>query len=168
MGGHRLQWPAAGCDQCWSWWHAQEEPAGQYLCYFCHLACLISWFRQKKTGASMLLHVWLSGQCFKPTYETNELRLCRILLLDSLSADIMSEGCLTQFLSEMSACCPLLWLMHVGTCRTSTSAGVQQWCCRCAWQMKGWPWRAASGMGSRMKCCAVCVSWSTPVNWPWR
>ena len=91
-----------------------------------------------------------------------------LCILDSLSAYITFKGCLTKFWPEMSACYTLCWLIHISTCRTSTSAGVQQWCCRCAWEMKGWPWRAASEVGSRMKCCAVCVSWSTSVSWLWK
>ena len=41
-------------------------------------------------------------------------------LFYSLSAYVIFEGCLTYFLSEKSACYTLLWLMHAGTCRTST------------------------------------------------
>ena len=169
MGGHCLQWPAEGCRQCWGWWHAQEEPASQYLCYFCPLACLIPLFWQ--TDRLIPLYSSMSGcqgSILRAHMKQMSCAYVAFRLFYSLSAYITFEGWLTYFLSEISACYILLWLMHVGTCRTSTSTEVQRWCCRCAWQMKGWLWKAASGMGSRMKCCAVCVSWSTPVSWPWR
>jgi len=139
------------------------------LCYFCHLHCLMSLFRQ--TERLIPLYNCMSGcpgSVLRAHMKQMSSDYVAFRILYSLSAYITFEGCLTYFLSEKSACYTLLWLMYAGTCRTSTSAGVQQWCCRCAWQMMGWLWRAASGMGSRMKCCAVCVSWSTPVSWPWR